>query len=111
MYFWNVNNCYDFNKGATNYANVTNTDMSMYYMCPDYDGVDSNACKYPMPTRNNYYTPKVSINFSDIVIVMTIGGARRDKEQVRHWWLDLIPRTVSLDIVLIADSLTEVMIG
>lgn len=103
MHFWNLNNCYDFNKGISNYANATNTLMSMYYMCPDYDGIDSNACKYAIPTRTTYI-PKVTIQFSDIVIVMTIGGSKRDRDFVRHWWLDLIPKNVSLNIVLIADS-------
>ena len=101
---WNKNNCYDYNKGLERYGNSTNTDISNYYQCPDYDGIDSNACLFPLKTRMNRSDIN-NITFTDIVIIMLIGGSKgKGNETVRHYWLDMIPPNISLDIVLIADS-------
>ena len=99
---WNKNNCNSFNKGLDIYINKTNNNILNYYQCPDYDGLDSNACLNPMKTTTNNNSISSNITYSDIVFVILIGGSKgRDKELVRHYWLDMIPKNISLDIVLI----------
>ncbi len=102
---WNKQNCYSFNNGLDIYVNNTNANILNYYQCPDYDSIDNTACSYPMKTTNYSGNNIINITYSDIVFVMLIGGSRGgDRELVRHYWMDMIPKDISLDIVLIADS-------
>ncbi len=108
IYSKNKQNCYSFNAGLETYVNNTKANILNYYQCPDYDDIDSTACRYPMKTKNyNDINNNImnNITYSDIVFVMLIGGSRgRDRELVRHYWMDMIPKNIQLDIVLIADS-------
>jgi len=85
--------------------------LANVHECPQ-DGISGVACRERPRQgmlKNVADVTASHLNWSHVLVYMLVGGAGAKKDasrnKVRDWWLERLPRDVSLDVVLIGDAL------